>query len=254
MSGLPGFGGIFSRTRNPPKRKPLLGICVHEMDERSMQALAEIRIQHVRTTLYMGGNREWYGTPLPIGYDYLVVLRGHFTPDDVKRAVRAHPHVQAWQIGNEVDVEEAQSDNIARYGQFLGECYGAVKYANPEALVVASGLAGDGSFARNFHPGSFDAVALHAYGPPSELVARRKIAEVRKWVHYAPIWVTEFGFEPKQKLEVEPWWYQRKDWGLMMTADLDAERIYGYVLHGDAHAIYAEDWTPRPTVEMLKNR
>lgn len=267
--GLPHLGGIFSRRkRNPPKEKLLTpGICVHDIGLEAQRALAIVRITDIRATKYMGAG-GWYGVALPKGYSYTVVVRGNYSIDELVRLVDAHPHVEAWQIGNEVDVNEQQSDQFENYPAFLRDAAAALEGIT-SAQVIASGLAGDGTYVGKLLPGTYDAIAIHSYGPPSTVKARQQIANVRRFDLINPIWITEFGFEPIQKpdlrfdprvlnktatLEQVIEEYRAQDWRDMLTAQLAVQKRIGYVLHGDGHAIFDQDWRPRLAAQMLRDR
>ncbi len=133
--------------------------------------------------------------------------------------------VHVWEIWNEPNTAGfwKPQPNAAHYTQLLQEAYLAVKYADPNAVVVFAGLAGNGvegddksGFASNFIAGAFaagarnyfDVMAIHPYMLPSSGIAavRAKITAARAVLDQhgdekIPLWITEIGVPTGA-----PWW------------------------------------------------
>jgi polysaccharide biosynthesis protein PslG len=133
--------------------------------------------------------------------------------------------VHVWEIWNEPNMVGfwKPQPNAAHYTQLLQEAYLAVKYADPNAVVVFGGLAGNGvegddpsGFASNFIADAyragarsyFDVMAIHPYILPNSGIGavRTKIAGGRAVLDQhgdtqVPLWITEIG-APSET----PWW------------------------------------------------
>ncbi len=133
--------------------------------------------------------------------------------------------VHAWEIWNEPNTAGfwKPGPNAAHYAQLLQAAYLAVKYADPNGVVVFGGLSGNGvdgddasGLARDFLAGTyaagaknyFDVMAIHPYLLPNSGidVLRVKIAATRLVLKQngdgtIPLWVTEIGAPTKA-----PWW------------------------------------------------
>jgi polysaccharide biosynthesis protein PslG len=133
--------------------------------------------------------------------------------------------VHVWEIWNEPNTSEfwKPAPNAAHYTALLQEAYLAVKYADPQAVVVFGGLSGNGvegddksGWASNFIAGAyaagarsyFDVMAIHPYILPDSGVdaLRGKIAAARSVMDShgdarVPLWLTEIG-APNDA----PWW------------------------------------------------
>lgn len=92
----------------------------------------------------------------------------------VETAVARYPAVRAWQIGNEPQLDQGLTD----YARFHEITYEAIRRADPTAVVVMAGLAGNMTTGADFEDTGFDAVLdelggccvdvfdLHFYGDP----------------------------------------------------------------------------------------
>lgn len=133
--------------------------------------------------------------------------------------------VRAWQIWNEPNTQGfwKPAPNPARYAGLLQEAYLAVKYADPDAVVLYAGLSGNGVegnddsglvsdfMAKAYAAGArgyFDAMAIHPYLLPSGGIEplRSKIAAARAVMDLngdsaKPLWLTEIGVPTNV-----PWW------------------------------------------------
>ena len=139
----------------------------------------------------------------------------------VNHVAAAMPEVAAWEIWNEADdnLFWLNGPNAPHYAAILKAAYPAIKAANPNAMVVSTGMVGnDGDFLTQLYAngaqGSFDAVGVHTdtaclIAPPDSFyreldgrVGRYSFTGYRE-VHYVmtqngdgakPIWMTELGW------------------------------------------------------------
>jgi len=141
--------------------------------------------------------------------------------DFAKAIVDRYPNdIHAWQIWGETNCSlYFRGTNAATYTEMLKQAYLAIKYSDPTAVVVLSGLASDAS---EWYPGVtfveptvflqtiydnggrdyFDAVARHPYADPSpegldyvmgQLDSLRRVMVANEDAHKR-IWITECGW------------------------------------------------------------
>src|SRR5215210_6006443 len=153
-----------------PPRSPraVVGLSVHNLDQRSLAYLADLGIRQIRYTLYWSlwhdpvYRIEWkrgLDRALAAGLDPLIVVHqapfGSFkTRQQVYRAFAAFvadraaefPTIRAWQLWNEMDVtftdvfgaghpEVPLRQRGRLYAEMLELAYPAIKHANPRTLV-----------------------------------------------------------------------------------------------------------------------
>jgi GH35 family endo-1,4-beta-xylanase len=152
--------------------------------------------------------------------------------------------VHVWEIWNEPNTAGfwKPQPNAAHYTQLLQGAYLAVKYADPNAVVVFAGLSGNGvegddksGLASNFIADAytagartyFDALAIHPYMLPNSGIAsvHTKIAAARAVLdrhgdEKIPVWITEIGVPSET-----PWWQTAP---IQSDADIAAwlEQVY----------------------------
>ena len=63
----------------------------------------------------------------------------------IEQAVRSLPEIEAWEIWNEPDVRNFWLGTVEEFAELISHTAGAIKRANPQATVVASGITGHGS-------------------------------------------------------------------------------------------------------------
>jgi hypothetical protein len=218
------------------KTKVIVGVGTHSLDSWSREKLSELKTVYVRHTLYWSQwQDERYRTEFETnvsaaiseGFKILIVV--HWLPNEliatakenkaeiyqkfsefVTERVKQFPQIEAWQIWNEVDSGFVGSENVfgwseeytpivrsKMYATQLRIAYSMTKSANPNTLVVSSGLATqETEFVDaiiNSKDKICDVIALHCYGfqvvdkfnELSKLYGDRKIE----------FWCTEFGLE-----------------------------------------------------------
>lgn len=162
--------------------------------------------------------------------------------------------VRVWQIWNEPNTEGfwKPRPNPARYASLLREAYLAVKYADPEAVVLFAGLSGNGIegnddsglvsdfMAQAYTAGAggyFDAMAIHPYMLPNGGIGvlRDKIVAARQVMNRhgdsgKPLWITEIGVPG-----TVPWW---------STAPVQSEADVAAWLE----QVYTRLWDLTPTI------
>lgn len=249
--------------------------------QRARAEVAAARDAGLRLLLVVHGDP--YGTQ---GYDRRAEAAVAFRDFMVER-VKEWPGLE-WQLWNEMDAgfttlfgaddpALSQADRGRLYGEHLLMVVPAIRTADRSATIVlgAPGLEPAPFLAGVLSvPGVtgalFDAVAIHAYGPPSAariaawappvrtLLAQRKLR--------TPIWVTEFGLDDAS--QVRAWgitdparWdaIQLQSWQEVVDANAAAgwaTRLYGYALRtddvGDTYGIFHRDGTPRAVARWLQ--
>lgn len=198
---------------------PTLGIGAHQLDARSVRALQQLGVRHVRTTLYPSlwrQNGDWrrdfdagVQRAHAAGLEILVVVHepGEKLRSNAQRAAEMEEfaafmervgreyrqEVRLWQLWNEMDIGFTDVFGAASrlpmrergrlYAHQLKLAYPRIKAANPRAVVVTGGIAGgpsDGFLdAVLAHGGPFDVAAVHSYGFPLWEVFRDKARETR---------------------------------------------------------------------------
>ncbi len=162
--------------------------------------------------------------------------------------------VRAWEIWNEPNTAGfwKPRPNAAHYAQLLQEAYVALKYADPQAVVVFGGVSGNGvdgddasGLASNFLAGayaagakhSFDVMAIHPYLLPNSGIAalRAKITATQAVLKQngdaqVPLWLTEIGAPTNA-----PWW---------PTAPVQTEEGVAAWLE----QVYTRLWDQTPTI------
>ncbi|MEA2724826.1 MAG: hypothetical protein QOH59_2597 [Gemmatimonadales bacterium] len=183
-----------------------VGLGVHRLDQQSVAQIKDLRVRHIRYTLYWSHwndpayRLQWerdLQRALQAGLDPLVVVHeppfGDFQHRDLvyqafarfmeERAAQ-FPAVRAWQLWNEMD--DAFTDVFGAghpeisfrqrgqlYAQMLRLAYPAIKRGNPNALVVTGGIASpiEGGFLQGLYDSNapYDVLAIHTYGYPLAL-------------------------------------------------------------------------------------
>lgn len=138
---------------------------------------------------------------------------GEYAWFSYQAASRYGDRIRAWQVWNEPNNEYFMlpSPDADIYGEMLRESYLAIKYADPDSVVVMGGLANDTShslppadFLESLYEGGgrsyFDAAARHPYTTTAEgsPALRSRLTEVRGVMAKngdadKPLWITEFG-------------------------------------------------------------
>jgi len=131
-----------------------------------------------------------------------------------KAAERYKDYVRCWEVWNEPNTSGAwrPQPDAARYAKLLKHAYLAIKYADPNAVVVSGGLAyGEAAqispetFLQTLYKEGagpyFDAVGSHPYTHPSEGTEGllRRLTPLRSVMgahgdQKKPIWLTEYGY------------------------------------------------------------
>jgi hypothetical protein len=171
---------------------------------------------------------------------------------DVVSHFKNDAHV--WEIWNEPNTVGfwKPQPNAAHYTQLLQEAYLAAKYADPNAVVLFAGMAGNGidgddnsGLASNFVPNAyaagaknyFDVMAIHPYMLPNSGIdsVRQRIAATRAAMNQygdetKPLWLTEIGVPTDV-----PWW---------PTAPIQSESAVAAWLE----QVYTKLWDQTPTI------
>jgi hypothetical protein len=187
----------------PASLRPVVGLNVHRLDQRSVEYLTDLGISQIRYTLYWSlwddpaYRLEWtrgLNRAMAAGLEPLIVVHqepsGSFqTRQQVYRAFAAFvadraaefPTITAWQLWNEMDVAFTDVFGAGHpqislrqrgrlYAEMLELAYPAIKRANPRTRVVTGGIASailDG-FLEGLYDGRarYDVLAIHTYGFP----------------------------------------------------------------------------------------
>jgi hypothetical protein len=299
--------GAASAQGTVPERR--VGLITHEMDAANATLLQRANVRHVKTTLYW---HLWEGQPTypsefaagiqrlaAAGFEITVVA--HSPPswasyqlrDSVYRAyarfvgdrAKQFPSVKNWQLWNEMDAgwtdlfgwglvsHQQQGQN---YAAMLNLAAPRIKQGNAKALVVVGGLGGDSitPFVRGIYAGkgTFDVMAIHAYGLTLWDAAQQRGTAVRSIMQAngdkRPMWLTEFGIdsttmERAYLMYTPAQWDSRQQWEWSnLTAGNDGARLYarlvGYVLYDKSDygfgIVRADLTTLRPTYTWLQQR
>lgn len=262
-----------------------VGLITHQMDAGSVTLLRNANVRHVKTTLYWNDwvADSAYRTGFAQGvqrlsaakFEITVVVHApppgssYDTRDQVYRAfadfmaARAAQFtaVRNWQLWNEQDApgwtdvfgagRVPLREQGRNYAAMLNLAYPRIKQASRRASVVVGGLAGPDDSTRVFLQGiydgrgSFDVLAVHAYGPPVVVAARARGAILRDAMAAArdtrPLWLTEFGISGEvmssvwqmndpvdQDLRQRDEWRDVAEWN---DTSRTFQRIVGYVLY-----------------------
>lgn len=289
-----------------------VGLITHQTDANSVTLLRNANVRHVKTTLYWNDwvADSAYRTAFAAGVQRLAAAKlevtvvvhapppgsSYDTRDQVYRAfadfmaARAAQFtaVRNWQLWNEQDApgwtdvfgagRVSLREQGRNYAAMLNLAYPRIKQASRRANVVVGGLAGPDDSTRVFLQGiydgrgSFDVLAVHAYGPPIVVAARARGTILRQAMAAAgdtrPLWLTEFGITGEVMSSL---------WGLSDPADQDLrqrdewrdvaewndgsrtyQRIVGYVLYDVSDYGYGivrkDKVTVRPAYTWLQQR
>ncbi|MGB8644792.1 MAG: cellulase family glycosylhydrolase [Anaerolineae bacterium] len=203
---------------------------------------------------------SWWGSAAQSSDDWRVRLYSPpLDPRDFARyayAVVSHfkNNVHVWQVWNQPNTSDFWKPlpDAARYVQLLQETYLAIKYADPQAVVVFGGLSGNGvegdnasgwesNFIQSAYAagarGYFDVMAIHPFILPNSGIAvvRNRITATRATLTAngdgkLPIWLTEMGVPTDA-----PWW---------PTAPLQSEASQAAWLA----QVYTRLWDQTPTI------
>lgn len=198
---------------------PIVGLGAHQLDARSVAALRQLGVRHVRHTLYVDvwDRDEAYRREFDrgierasaAGLELLIVAHAigenRMSPRERRRtaewyagvmeraARRYRDQVRYWQIWNEMDVTftdafGARSGLPMRergrlYAEQLQLVYPRIKAANSRAVVITGGIASgpaDGFLDAVLEAGGpFDVAAVHTYGFPLWGVFEAKARQTR---------------------------------------------------------------------------
>ncbi|GLC26007.1 hypothetical protein rosag_25200 [Roseisolibacter agri] len=289
-----------------------VGVITHQMDANSVTLLRNANVRHAKTTLYWNDwvADTAYRTAFAAGIQRLAAAKleitvvvhapppgsSYDTRDQVYRAfadfmaARAAQFttVRNWQLWNEQDApgwtdvfgagRVPLREQGRNYATMLNLASPRIKQANRRANVVVGGLAGPDDSTRVFLQGiydgrgSFDVLAVHAYGPPVVTAARARGKILRDAMAAAndnrPLWLTEFGItgEVMSSLwgmsdPVDQDLRQRDEWRDVATwndASRTYQRIVGYVLYDVSDYGYGivrkDKVTVRPAYTWLQQR
>lgn len=200
-----------------------------------------------------------------------------------KAVDRYKADIRAWEVWNEPNHRGfwRPEPDPARYAELLRQAYLAIKYADPEAVVVSGGLANGGDYVapEPFLQAVYDAgggpyldvVGSHPYTYPSsgtaslvgQLDALRDVmtANGDGW---KPIWATEYGASAVPAAGVSDetqaaWFTQSLD--TIFSAD-NVPVVFWYNfkekgtdpnVYGDNYGLVEEDWSVKPAYEAYKS-
>jgi polysaccharide biosynthesis protein PslG len=298
-------------------RASTVGVGSHKLDDASIARLRDLGLRHVRVTLYWGHWVEdpayrqvatqdlqralaagltplvvAHGNPWYLGWERRQEAYREYA-DFMASLVAQFPQVRYWQLWNEMDqgftdifgadipghrplgVPHFQRGRY--YAESLALAYPAIKAANPQAVVVAGGIAGplDASRRDNFLEGmyagnaQYDVLAIHSYGFPLLPAFRERGRQarviMRRHGDTRPLWNTEFGLEsavvapgfPATPADIDR--YHLDAWRSSVEANAREriyDRIYGHVLQqgGDlSYDLIRSDGSPRPAYSWLRS-